>query len=75
VDISILKKHQYQKVIKGPSRHGIIICDDDVAAKAGQNGSSETSFDIQHGFVNPRRHKRNSGIGTGSILQPGVSVH
>ena len=59
----------------GPSRHVIIICHDDVAAKAGQNGSSKTSFDTRHGFVNPVRLKRNSGIGTGSILLPGVTVH
>jgi hypothetical protein len=46
-----------------------------MVAEAGQNGHIVTSFDTQHGFVNPRRHKRNSGIGTGSVLQPGVSVH
>jgi acetyltransferase-like isoleucine patch superfamily enzyme len=59
----------------GPSRHVIIICHDDVAAKAGQNGAGEIDFDTRHGFVNPVRLKRNSGIGTGSILLPGVTVH
>ena len=59
----------------GPSRHVIIICHDDVAAKAGQNGAGEFDFDARHGFVNPVRLKRSSGIGTGSILLPGVTVH
>jgi len=59
----------------GPSRHVIIICHDDVAAKAGQSGAGEIDFDIRHGFVDPVRLKRSSGIGTGSILLPGVTVH
>lgn len=59
----------------GPSRHVIIICHDDVAAKAGQNGAGEMDFNARHGFVNPVRLKRSSGIGTGSILLPGVTVH
>lgn len=59
----------------GPSRHVIIICHDDVAAKAGQNGAGDLDFEHRHGIVNPVRLKRNSGIGTGSILLPGVTVH
>lgn len=59
----------------GPSRHVIIICHDDVAAKAGQNGAGELDFEQRHGIVNPVRLKRNSGIGTGTILLPGVTVH
>ena len=59
----------------GPSRHVIIVCHDDVAAKAGQNGAGELDFENRHGIVNPVRLKRNSGIGTGSILLPGVTVH
>jgi acetyltransferase-like isoleucine patch superfamily enzyme len=59
----------------GPSRHVIIVCHDDVAAKAGQNGAGELDFESRHGIVNPVRLKKNSGIGTGSILLPGVTVH
>jgi acetyltransferase-like isoleucine patch superfamily enzyme len=59
----------------GPSRHVIIICHDDVAAKAKSPDSSDGGFDGRHGFVAPVRLKRYSGIGTGSILLPGVTVH
>jgi acetyltransferase-like isoleucine patch superfamily enzyme len=59
----------------GPSRHVIILCHDDVAAKAEASDSSESGFDKRHGFVAPVRLERHSGIGTGSILLPGVTVH
>ena len=59
----------------GPSRHVIIVCHDDVAAKAGQNGAGELDFESRHGIVNPVRLKKNSGIGTGSIILPGVTVN
>jgi acetyltransferase-like isoleucine patch superfamily enzyme len=59
----------------GPSRHVIILCHDDVAAKAEPSGSSDGGFETRHGFVAPVRLKRHSGIGTGSILLPGVTVH
>jgi acetyltransferase-like isoleucine patch superfamily enzyme len=58
----------------GPSRHVIIVCHDDVAAKAGADGA-ESDFEERHGFVAPVRLERYSGIGTGSILLPGVTVH
>jgi acetyltransferase-like isoleucine patch superfamily enzyme len=59
----------------GPSRHVIVICHDDVAAKAESDGRAEENFELRHGFVAPVRLKSYSGIGTGSILLPGVTVH
>ncbi len=59
----------------GPSRHVIIMCHDDVAAKAAPNDSIGRSFDKRYGYVGPVRLKSHSGIGTGSILLPGVTVH
>jgi acetyltransferase-like isoleucine patch superfamily enzyme len=59
----------------GPSRHVIIICHDDVAAKSDVNGTSNPGFESRHGFVAPVRLKSYSGIGTASILLPGVTVH
>ncbi len=59
----------------GPSRHVIIICHDDVAAKAHHSETTEARFGSRHGFVAPVRLKKYSGIGTGSILLPGVTVH
>jgi acetyltransferase-like isoleucine patch superfamily enzyme len=59
----------------GPSRHVIIMCHDDVAAKAAPNESEGKSFSKQYGYVAPVRLKSYSGIGTGSILLPGVTVH
>lgn len=59
----------------GPSRHVIIVCHDDVAAKTGLDGGLEQGFETRHGFVAPVRLERHSGIGTGSILLPGVTVH
>lgn len=57
----------------GPSRHVIIMCHDDVAAKA--EGEDEVvDFEARHGFVAPVRLKKYSGIGAGSILLPGVTV-
>ncbi|HSJ58344.1 MAG TPA: acyltransferase, partial [Anaerolineae bacterium] len=56
----------------GPSRHVIIMCHDDVAAKSSTN---EDGFTRAHGYVAPVRLKSWSGIGTGSILLPGVTVH
>jgi acetyltransferase-like isoleucine patch superfamily enzyme len=59
----------------GPSRHVIIICHDDVAAKADLDDATTPGFETRHGFVAPVRLKSYSGIGTGSILLPGVTVH
>lgn len=59
----------------GPSRHVIIMCHDDVAEKSTHSSDGSESFQSRHGFVNPVRLKSNSGIGTGSILLPGVTVH
>lgn len=59
----------------GPSRHVIIMCHDDVVAKTGQNGSASSGFEERHGYVAPVRLKKYSGIGTGSILLPGITVH
>jgi maltose O-acetyltransferase len=59
----------------GPSRHVIILCHDDVAEKSTESGDPELSFQKRHGFVNPVRLKSHSGIGTGSIILPGVTVH
>jgi acetyltransferase-like isoleucine patch superfamily enzyme len=59
----------------GPSRHVIILCHDDVAAKSSQNGDTGTKFQSRHGFVAPVRLKSFSGIGTASIILPGVTVH
>jgi acetyltransferase-like isoleucine patch superfamily enzyme len=56
----------------GPSRHVIIVCHDDVGAKS---DTGETGFDTRHGFVAPVRLESYSGIGMGSILLPGVTVH
>lgn len=58
----------------GPSRHVIILCHDDVAAKADQKEGATQDFEARHGFVAPVRLKKYSGIGTGSILLPGVTV-
>lgn len=59
----------------GPSRYVIIMCHDDVAAKTVPNGSTKRGFSKRYGYVAPVRLKSNSGIGTGSILLPGVTVH
>ncbi len=59
----------------GPSRHVIIMCHDDVAAKSTAAGSADGGFQERHGFVAPVRLKSHSGIGTGSILLPGITVH
>ncbi|MBN1667392.1 MAG: acyltransferase [Anaerolineales bacterium] len=53
----------------GPSRHVIIICHDDVAAKADSEHLSSG-----HGIVAPVRLESHTGIGVGSILLPGVTV-
>jgi acetyltransferase-like isoleucine patch superfamily enzyme len=58
----------------GPSRHVIIMCHDDVAAKADGSEDALVDFEARHGFVAPVRLKRYSGIGAGSILLPGVQV-
>jgi acetyltransferase-like isoleucine patch superfamily enzyme len=58
----------------GPSRHVIILCHDDVAAKSSA-AEDEGVFQQRHGYVAPVRLKSHSGIGTGSILLPGVTVH
>lgn len=57
----------------GPSRHVIIMCHDDVAAKS--EDTDAAGFTERHGYVAPVRLKSYSGIGTGSILLPGVTVH
>lgn len=59
----------------GPSRHVIIVCHDDVAAKAEPGESAGTAFEARHGFVAPVRLESHSGIGTGAILLPGITVH
>ncbi len=59
----------------GPSRHVIIICHDDVRAKSDFGGTGKQGFDTRHGFVAPVRLMRYSGIGTASILLPGVTIH
>jgi acetyltransferase-like isoleucine patch superfamily enzyme len=59
----------------GPSRHVIIICHDDVAEKSQENQDEKPRFESRHGFVAPVRLKSYSGIGTGSILLPGVTVN
>lgn len=56
----------------GPSRHVIIICHDDVVAKT---DSDSPEFGKRKGFVAPVRLKSHSGIGTASIILPGVTVH
>ena len=59
----------------GPSRHVIILCHDDVAAKSDQSEEPEMKFQARHGYVAPVRLKGHSGIGTASIILPGVTVH
>lgn len=59
----------------GPSRHVIILCHDDVAEKSTLDINQETKFESRHGFVAPVRLMPYSGIGTGSILLPGITVH
>lgn len=59
----------------GPSRHVIILCHDDVAEKSTVSTESEPRFQQRHGFVAPVRLKQYSGIGTASIILPGVTVH
>ncbi len=53
----------------GPSRYVKIICHDDVAARADSGNVT------RHGFVAPVRMKPFSGVGAGSILLPGVTIH
>ena len=59
----------------GPSRHVIILCHDDVAEKSTLDQEEEAKFESRHGFVAPVRLMPYSGIGTGSILLPGITVH
>jgi acetyltransferase-like isoleucine patch superfamily enzyme len=59
----------------GPSRHVIVVCHDDVAAKADPSDPAGAGFQGRHGFVAPVRLKSYSGIGTGSIVLPGVTIH
>ncbi|MFW5940651.1 MAG: acyltransferase [Chloroflexota bacterium] len=59
----------------GPSRHVIILCHDDVAAKSTTSDEERPGFETRHGFVAPVRLKSYSGIGTASILLPGITVH
>lgn len=59
----------------GPSRNVIILCHDDVAEKSTDSGDPESKFQERHGFVAPVRLKSHSGIGTASIILPGVTVH
>jgi maltose O-acetyltransferase len=59
----------------GPSRHVIIICHDDVAEKSTLETKDEPRFESRHGYVAPVRLKRYSGIGTASLLLPGVTVN
>jgi maltose O-acetyltransferase len=71
---------QYPELIffedhSGPSRHVIIICHDDVTAKSVTDIDRAAGFEDRKGMVAPVRLKRYSGIGTASILLPGVTVH
>lgn len=59
----------------GPSRHVIILCHDDVAEKSTLSAAEEPRFQQRHGFVAPVRLKKYSGIGTASVILPGVTVH
>jgi len=59
----------------GPSRHVIILCHDDVAEKSTLDTTDEPRFQHRHGFVAPVRLKKYSGIGTASVILPGVTVH
>ena len=58
----------------GPSRHVIILCHDDVAEKSTVDITAEARFESRHGFVAPVRLMSYSGIGTASILLPGITV-
>lgn len=53
----------------GPSRYVKIICHDDVAARADSGNVT------RHGFVAPVRMESYSGVGAGTILLPGVTIH
>lgn len=71
---------QYPELIffedhSGPSRHVIILCHDDVTAKSVMDHAKEADFEKRKGTVAPVRLERYSGIGTASILLPGVTVH
>src|SRR4030043_447579 len=44
----------------GPSRHVIIVCHDDVAAKSEHSDGKESAFQSRHGFVAPVRLKSHS---------------
>lgn len=57
----------------GPSRHVTIMCHDDVSAKS--EATETGGFTQRHGYVAPVILKSYSGIGTCSILLPGVTVH
>ncbi len=59
----------------GPSRHVIILCHDDVAAKSELDDAEKPGFESRHGFVAPVRLERYSGIGTASLILPGITVH
>jgi acetyltransferase-like isoleucine patch superfamily enzyme len=59
----------------GPSRHVIIICHDDVVAKSELDDTETPGFESRHGFVAPVRLERYSGIGTASLILPGITVH
>jgi len=52
----------------GPSRYVIIVCHDDVAARADSGNVTK------HGFVAPVRMESYTGVGVGSILLPGVTI-
>ena len=53
----------------GPSRYVIIVCHDDVAARADSGNVTK------HGIVAPVRMESYTGVGVGSILLPGVTIH
>lgn len=59
----------------GPSRNVIIMTHDDVVAKTDSEEGKEANFTKRYGYVAPVRLKSHSGIGTASILLPGVTVH
>jgi acetyltransferase-like isoleucine patch superfamily enzyme len=53
----------------GPSRYVKIICHDDAIAR------TESGHPTRHGYVAPVIFKKYSGVGAGSIVLPGVTIH
>jgi acetyltransferase-like isoleucine patch superfamily enzyme len=53
----------------GPSRYVVILCHDDVNARADPDSTTH------HGYVAPVRMESFTGLGAGSIVLPGVTIH